>query len=200
MKLTMSKVALLITGALIASPAAQAQSKTAGKAYAELHCNWCHSTEGRGYSVAPKLTGQLPAYIGLQLRRFWSKPDPHSETYMAHVPRTDRRTTRAIGAYYFNLTPTPAANGNMALMSEGKRIYDYGVTPFVVSCAFCHGPKGQGIRAIPRLGGQSYYYLKLKLSRWVQGHDTEASRMPALSVNLTNDQIEALSSYLSFVR
>jgi cytochrome c553 len=65
----------------------------------------------------------------------------------------------------------------------------------------CHGPNAEGVGAIPRLGGLSYLYLKRKLEQWGEGyHMTAQFPMPQVSVKLSPDTIEALASYLSFVR
>ncbi len=34
------------------------------------NCTWCHGTSGQGYTVAPRLAGQRPAYLMNQLRGF----------------------------------------------------------------------------------------------------------------------------------
>ena len=39
----------------------------------------------------------------------------------------------------------------------------------IVSCYACHGPNGEGIRDIPRLGGLAYFYVKARLEQWEQG-------------------------------
>ena len=72
---------------------------------------------------------------------------------------------------------------------------------YCVSCAVCHGPNAEGIRQIPRLGGLSYYYLKQKLEQWGEGYHAAAEPpMPRIASKLSPNQIEALASYLSFVK
>jgi cytochrome c553 len=57
------------------------------------------------------------------------------------------------------------------------------------------------VREIPRLGGLSYFYLKRRLQEWGQGyHSSPESPMPLVASTLGPDEIEALASYLSFVR
>jgi cytochrome c553 len=51
------------------------------------------------------------------------------------------------------------------------------------------------------LAGQSYYYLKRKLAQWGEGyHATAARPMPGIASKLSDGEIEALASYLSFVK
>ena len=46
----------------------------------------------------------------------------------------------------------------------------------IVSCYACHGPNGEGVRDIPRLGGLAYFYVKARLEQWGQGyHSTPGS-------------------------
>jgi len=66
-------------------------------------------------------------------------------------------------------------------------------------CQFCHGPEAQGIGKFPRLGGQSYYFLKRRLENWNEGYETIAPHMPGIAALLKPDEIEAVASYLSFV-
>ena len=57
------------------------------------------------------------------------------------------------------------------------------------------------MRDIPRLGGLSYSYLKARLEQWGQGyHSLAGSPMPVVARQLGPAEIEALASYLSFVR
>ena len=62
-------------------------------------------------------------------------------------------------------------------------------------------PQGQGSGRLPRLSGQSYYYVKRKLEQWGEGyHRAAIAPMPEVASKLSPKDIEALASYLSFVR
>ena len=59
----------------------------------------------------------------------------------------------------------------------------------------------KGLEKFRRLGGLSYLYLKRKLEQWGEGyHVTAQFPMPQVAVKLSPDTIEALASYLSFVK
>jgi cytochrome c553 len=63
------------------------------------------------------------------------------------------------------------------------------------------GPKAEGVRDIPRLGGLDYSYLKRRLEQWNQGYHAAAGPpMISIASKLSDDQIEALASYLSYVK
>ena len=97
------------------------------------------------------------------------------------------------------LRPKPAHDGVGELAAIGRDIYLDGIPEFnIVPCAACHGPNAEGVRDIPRLGGLSYAYLKRRLEQW--DHAAAPPPMPRIASKLPPDQIEALASYLSFVR
>ncbi|MGB6398702.1 MAG: c-type cytochrome [Bradyrhizobium sp.] len=169
------------------------------------NCTWCHGTGAQGYTVAPRLAGQRSLYIESQLRGYAAhiRDNPLSKQYMwsaATNLRTD--TVRDLADYFASLPPKTAHDGHWALAERGQAIYLQGIPEAnIVACLACHGPAGQGVREIPRLGGLSYFYLKRRLQEWGQGyHSAVGSPMPLVASTLGPDEIEALASYLSFVR
>jgi cytochrome c553 len=63
------------------------------------------------------------------------------------------------------------------------------------------GEAVEGVRDIPRLGGLAYFYLKGRLEQWGKGyHSGVESPMPLVASHLGPDEIDALASYLSFVK
>ena len=200
MKRIWPKLAIL---AWLCSPA----SSWAGSSVAAgiRNCTWCHGTGAQGYTVAPRLAGQQALYIEAQLRGYAAhiRDNPLSKQYMwgaAANLRTD--TVRDLADYFASLPPKSAHDGRWALAAKGQSIYLQGIPDAnIVACLACHGPGGQGVREIPRLGGLSYFYLKRRLGEWGQGyHSAPASPMPLAASTLGPDEIEALASYLSFVR
>ncbi len=111
-------------------------------------------------------------------------------------------TMRDLADYFASLPAKAAHDGYRVPAERGQTIYVQGIPEAnVVACLACHGPGGQGVRDIPRLGGLSYFYLKRRLKEWGQGyHSTPESPMPMVASTLGPDEIEALASYLSFVR
>jgi cytochrome c553 len=169
------------------------------------NCTWCHGTGAQGYTVAPRLAGQRSLYIESQLRGYAAhiRDNPLSKQYMwsaAANLRTDM--VRDLADYFASLPPKTAHDGHWALAERGQAIYLQGIPEAnIVACLACHGPAGQGVREIPRLGGMSYFYLKRRLQEWGQGyHSAVGSPMPLAASTLGPDEIEALASYLSFVR
>ena len=169
------------------------------------NCTWCHAQSGKGYLPAPRLAGQKPLYIETQLLDFreHARDNPFSKQYMwgaaAHL---GPETRHALALYFAELPPAPANDGDRQLAATGRAIYEEGIAEAnIVACIACHGPSAEGVGEIPRLGGLAYSYLKTRLRQWGEGyHRSAAAPMPRIAGTLSPTQIEALASYLSFVR
>jgi cytochrome c553 len=200
MKFVKSKIAVL---ALVASTI---PSLGGGLETARVrNCTWCHGESAQGYGAAPRLAAQKPKYIENQLLSFriHTRDNPFSKQYMwGAAANLSPGTMRYLANYFSTLSPQVANDGDKDLAATGKALYEHGNPDLnTVSCAVCHGPNAEGIREIPRLGGLSYYYLKRKLEQWGEGyHATAEPPMPRIASGLSANQIEALASYLSFVK
>jgi cytochrome c553 len=168
------------------------------------NCTWCHGTSAQGFATAPRLAGQRHQYITNQLLDFTrhTRDNPLSEQYMwAAAANLSPRATRDFAMYFSTLPPKAANDGDMALAAVGKKIYELGIPESnIVSCLVCHGPNADGVRQIPRLGGLAYSYLKKRLEQWSEGYHAAAEPMPRIARTLSPNEIEALASYLSFVK
>jgi cytochrome c553 len=181
----------------------------AGSAAAESpavrNCTWCHGSSAEGYTPAPRLAGQRPAYLQEQIADFkaHTRDNPASKQYMwGAAAYLDPRVAHDLAGYFATLPPKPAADGRSDLVALGQSIYLTGrPEENIVACVACHGPNAQGVAAIPRIGGLAYTYLKRRLKEWAIGyHATARHPMPSVARKLSSAQIDALASYLSFVR
>lgn len=181
---------------------------TAGPILAEdlpiRNCTWCHGTTAQGYSKAPRLAGQRTDYLINQLRGFATheRDESLSIKYMwSAAAHLDQETERSLAAYFSALPPEAARDGDSALVTEGRTLFENGVPDEnIAACQACHGPEAQGVREIPRLGGLSYDYLERRLEEWSQSHDNWGTPMPKVARSLSANQIAALASFLSFVQ
>jgi cytochrome c553 len=168
------------------------------------NCTWCHGTSGQGFTTAPRIAGQQPLYIESQLLSFRQhiRDNPFSQQYMWNAAAAlNASDVHDLATYFASLTPRPARDGNLTLAAQGRSIYEQGIPEAnIAACLACHGPNAEGIREIPRLGGLSHEYLKTRLEQWGQGYHSAPTPMPYVATTLSKDQIEALSSYLSFIR
>jgi len=192
--------------AILALAAAAAWS-SAGRAesLAIRNCTWCHGTSAEGYTPAPRLAGQRASYIENQLVNFraHTRDNPLSKLYMwGAAANLSRQHIRDLAAYFSAISPRAADDGDRELAATGRTIYQEGLpNSNIVACVACHGPEAQGVRQIPRLGGLAYSYLTRRLEQWAEGYHAAAGPpMPGIAAKLSRHQIEALASYLSFIK
>jgi cytochrome c553 len=169
------------------------------------NCTWCHGSGAQGYSPAPRLAGQRSQYIENQLAGFRShaRDNPFSKQYMwGAAENLSAPAAHDLALYFASLAPRPANDGDAGLVATGRTIYQQGMPEDnIVACVVCHGPNAEGVDRIPRLGGLGYSYLKRTLEQWGQGyHANSGPPMPDIAGKLSASQIEALASYLSFVK
>jgi len=169
------------------------------------NCTWCHGASAQGYTPAPSLAGQRYQYIENQLVDFGAhtRDNPFSKQYMwGAAANLSPRTARDLAMYFSTLPARAADDGDTASASLGQTIYQEGMPDSnIVACVACHGPNAEGVRQIPRLAGLSYVYLKRRLEQWGEGYHAAAGPpMVGIAGKLSPGQIEALASYLSFVR
>ena len=201
----MKRIGLKTAALAIFAFALSTLSCWAGESAAVRNCTWCHGTGAQGYTVAPRLAGQRPQYMISQIRSFHehTRDNPFSRQYMwGAVASLSPYTARDLANYFASIPPRPANDGNSALAARGRSIYMDGIPEAnIVSCYACHGPNAEGIRDIPRLGGLAYFYIKARLEQWGQGyHSTPGSPMAMVATHLGAEEVEALASYLSFVK
>ena len=169
------------------------------------NCTWCHGGSASGYPPAPALAAQRPQYVAKQLANFraHTRDNPFSRQYMWGAARNlDADSVRNLALYFASLPPRAASDGVPSLVEVGQTIYQEGMPEAnIVACVVCHGPNAEGVRDIPRLGGLDYSYLKRRLEQWNQGYHAAAGPpMISIASKLSDDQIEALASYLSYVK
>ncbi len=167
------------------------------------NCGWCHGMSGQGYSKAPRLAGQRRDYIVNQLRAFAThqRDETLGVKYMWNATANlDPLTAGKLADYFSALPPEAMKDGESDLVVDGRAIFENGVPDEnIPACQACHGPQAQGVRALPRLGGLSFLYLKRRLEDWAQGRDLSGTPMPRIAAALSPTQIAALASFLSFV-
>jgi cytochrome c553 len=176
-----------------------------GQRFVDRNCTWCHGPSTQGFTTAPRLAGQRRQYLENQLLSFknHARDNPLSQQYMwAAAVTVSPETARNLAAYLSSLEAQSANDGDKSLTATGETIYQQGIQGSnIPACVACHGPKAEGVGAIPRLGGLSYYYLRRKLGQWGEGYHAAAlAPMPEVANKLSANDIEALASYLSFVR
>ena len=120
------------------------------------NCTWCHGNpSAQGFWIAPRLAGQRQQYIEKELFSFsnHTRDNPSSKQYMwGAVANLSPQMVIDLANYFSTLSPRAADNGDKALVTMGKTIYEQGIPASnIVSCFVCHGPNAEGVGEIPRL-------------------------------------------------
>jgi len=191
-------LAALVAGCKTSGPEVAADHPAGGTIHL---CSSCHGLTGRSVSPEfPILAAQRADYLETQLRAFRdrTRADPHAHTYMwgmaAHL---DDATIHSVAHYFSVQTPEPGRPASPEAVALGGTIFSDGIDARgVPACAACHGNRGEGQDAIPRLAGQHADYLADQLREFrsnARANDT----MHQNAVNLTDPEITALAHYLS---
>jgi len=193
---------------LLASAPLFVQAQTVGDPEAGKEkvavCASCHGIDGNSQnnSMWPKLAEQHAGYAARQSRliREQKRNAPAMYPVVANISDQDLAD---IAAYYEQQTLEPGV-ADEELVDLGEDLYQAGNRDSgVPACSACHGPSGSGIKGAhyPRLGGQHADYTVKRLQDYrngiTNGEDDPYSKiMVAVAENMTDEEIEAVSSYI----
>jgi cytochrome c553 len=213
MKLISSRLALLATFLAIVVPGAGRAEDTSTVSARELqakiqYCSECHQPSGQGYRGAtpiPRLAGQQTEYFQNQLHAFIERR--RTNKFMFKVAHSlSPAGLSALAAHFSELNPKPLSGAPHELADTGKKIFEEGVPDTnIPACSSCHGPEAKGNGAFPRLAGQLYPYLIKVLTNWDKERGQDAANpdtsaiMQPIAHNLTESQIKAVATYLSYL-
>lgn len=207
--------ALLSAG--LATQAAAAPLKgdaTAGEAKAAA-CAACHGADGTGGGANPSLAGQGEKYLVKQLQQFKSGVRVNGIMQGMAAGLSDQDMAD-LAAFYAG-KKAPVGQAKPELVKRGERLYRGGdASKGLAACAGCHNPAGKGIplAGYPRLGGQHVEYTTAQLKAFRaagRGDHVDDSQkrtndgvkkgepgpMQMIAAKLSDDDIEALASFIS---
>ena len=181
-------------------------------------CVACHGVNGNSVvPTFPKLAGQHASYTLKQLKQYKSKERDNAIMYGQALALTDQDMEN-LAAYYAAQTATPgmAMGASAEKLALGKKLYNGGkLSDGTTACIACHGVNGKGIPSakFPSIAGQHSMYTssQLKLFRQnainnqigtadpVRNNDYEGMMRNVVS-KLSNDEIDALSSYIATLK
>ncbi len=195
---------LLLAGALAcAATLSHAAPSAADQARAEElvsgRCFLCHGTAGESSSsMFPRLAGQHANYIAKQLADFQSGRRK-SETMGSMVTDLTTADMAALGAYFEAMKPEAQKPSDVDLAGVGRYIFVKGnAFSGVPACQSCHGAKGHGTSALPRLASQQALYTEAQLRSFNKRERTnDNSIMHSIASKLTELEIKAVSEYIS---
>jgi len=172
----------------------------AGQAKAAL-CAACHGVDGNSQlSENPKLAGQNASYIVKQLNDY--KSGARVNVIMAGmVAALSDQDMQDIAAWYASQQVT-LQGADPETLEMGETLYRAGIKELsVAACSACHSPTGNGNApaGFPSLSGQhpEYTLLQLKAFRSGERQNDQSSMMRTVVERLTDQELEALASYVS---
>ena len=196
-----SRVRPWMAALLLAGTVAQAQNAELARAeeIVQGNCFICHGIDGESSSpVFPRLAGQNAAYVARQLSDYKSGKRV-SSAMQPMVRDLNAADFKALGAWFASRKPQAHAVEDAELAQVGRFIYQRG-NPYsgVAACAACHGPKGHGTEALPRLAGQHALYTENQLKAFNKRQRTNDNAvMHLIASKLTEFEMKAVSSYIS---
>ncbi|MDH4165814.1 MAG: cytochrome c4 [Gammaproteobacteria bacterium] len=201
-----AKFAALTLVAVLGStgPVHAAGTVEAGQAKSAT-CMACHGMDGNSANPEwPALAGQHSSYIVKQLKHF--KAGERQNALMSPMAMIlADQDMEDLAAYYSSQTHQPTGETEPSKLKLGQSIYRAGIaSKGVPSCAGCHGPNGRGIAgaAFPMIGGQHAVYAAIQLRNYKSGaRATDPnSMMRTIASRLTDEEIDAVASYLQGLR
>ena len=199
MRLALKWMMALLAVAATCSAASAATSSKRINDIVNTRCSTCHGPTGQSSNAEfPKLAGQNADYLIRQMFNFKSqaRKSNEMEKEMTGLSGNDIEEL----ANYFSLQQlVPVPRQDKALSEAGRSVYMSGDPDRGISaCAVCHGPKARGGKLLPRLAGQHAKYLELQLRHFLeQSRTTDQTLMHSVASKMTNDEIWAVSYFLS---
>jgi cytochrome c553 len=162
-------------------------------------CITCHGPKGQSAVGSwPKLSAQHAAYTAKQLKNF--KEGTRANPIMMGMSATlTEQDMQNIAAYLVKQPVSLGVAQDKASIALGQSIYRGGIAAKgVPACAACHGPNGAGIPSqYPRLGGQWAEYTNAQLLAFREGVRKNNSQMTAIATKLSDQEMKAVSDYMS---
>ncbi len=214
LSLCLKFLAVALCSALLTAQATEQKSATADPAKgASLYsggdpargitaCIACHGAEGNAVIPQnPKLGGQHAAYIKKQLHDFQG-PDRNNAIMTMIAKAMTPEDIDNIAAYLSKQRATPGVAKVKETAELGRKIYRAGIAEKnVPACAGCHSANGAGIPAqYPRIAGQHQDYSVTQLTNFRAGTRSNSAQMTAISKRLTDDEMKAVSDYITGLR
>ncbi|MEH6595541.1 MAG: c-type cytochrome [Colwellia polaris] len=201
-------ITILLGLSAIATANAAEGNAEAGKNKSAM-CAACHGADGNSLvPMYPKLAGQSASYLVKQLVEFKQgmtsggksgRVDPVMGGMAMALSEQDMAD---VAAFYASQEIT-AGTGNADAL--GKKLYLGGNAEMeVTACVACHGINGKGMPSagFPALASQNAEYLKIQLEKFRNGsrNNDLNGMMQGVAANLTDEEITALSQYMSSLK
>ena len=191
-------VVVFITLIAVSTAATAAPNEARAKEIIGGKCFLCHGVNGESTSeLFPRLAGQHAEYVAKQLRDFQAgRRTSQMSEFAKGLTEADML---ALGHYFEKQAGQPHEVTDTDLAGLGRYLYLKGNSySGVPACASCHGPKGLGTAALPRLAGQHAEYTVRQLKEFNKRTRTNDNAvMHAVASQLTELEARGLAEYLA---
>lgn len=173
---------------------------TVGQAPYE-QCGYCHEYDGNSLMASyPKLAQQVPDYIKKQLEDY--RAGNRKGLMQATAELLSDEDIEVVARYFSEQELKRIAVPSLSEKQQeiATDLYFKGDKERTIpACSSCHGARAEGIGIYPRLAGQHEEYLADQLRSFKAGVrvNDESGKMQELSRQLSEAEIQSLSSYLS---
>jgi cytochrome c553 len=165
-------------------------------------CVACHGAGGNSSMPAwPNLASQGSAYIARQLKAFKSgeRKNPIMQAQAANLSDAD---IADLAAYMSAQKVRPGLASKDAVAIAEPLFRGGDASRGLPACASCHGPRGAGNPAAtyPRIGSQHSDYVATSLAAYKTGErgtGAQGQMMQAVAAKLSDQEIQALASYVN---
>ncbi|NKB34705.1 MAG: c-type cytochrome [Pseudomonadales bacterium] len=200
----MKKLVIVTLSAILGCVAPQlllAQGDAAAGQAKSALCATCHGADGNSQLAEnPKLAGQNASYLIKQIQDYQS--GARSNLIMAGmVAALTEQDIEDIAAWYSSQQVT-LQGADAESLELGQTLYRAGIKELsIAACSACHSPTGIGNApaGFPSLSGQhpEYTLLQLKAFRSGERQNDQSAMMRSVVERLTDQELEALASYVS---
>jgi cytochrome c553 len=159
-----------------------------------LLCKYCHGEDGNSLKTTiPNLAGQNTTYLIRQFEYFASgKRYNKTMNQIAKILSPEDRVNIAL--FYSSQKVKPQQQYRPELLKKGEGI-------FKTRCFMCHGYDGYGKEELPRIASQPADFIKTTLASYTSSVKKRAeTQMSAVASTLTQDDIEAITAYLTSLK
>ena len=174
----------------------------AGAAAAKAEpCEVCHGKDGVSTDPAvPSLAGQHKLYTVRELQAY--KKGSRKNAAMNTIARsmTDKEMS-GLANYFAGLRPMTAPGNSLPAApggEQGPSLFAQGEVSYSF-CQNCHGPRGYGNQANPRIAGQQAPYLIEQLKAYKSGA-RKSPIMSGIASALDENEIKALAAYMAALK
>lgn len=201
-------ITILLGLSAVATANAAEGNAEAGKNKSAM-CAACHGADGNSLvPMYPKLAGQSANYLVKQLIEFkqgmtsGGKSGRVNPVMGGMAMALSEQDMADVAAFYASQEISAGTGTPDAL---GKKLYLGGNAEMeVTACVACHGVNGKGMPSagFPALASQNAEYLKIQLETFRNGsrNNDLNGMMQGVAANLTDEEISALSQYISSLK